>query len=187
MESNKEYETPQEVKEIYMLMGSISSTWSHIENAVDVTIWELAQVEPAFGACITAQIQSLHYRLFALSALVQQRGCGPEIIKKINQFDRCTQPLSEKRNRVIHDPVVTESDGKLSTLVISAKKKGLTFGLFHDKISEYTKINDEISSLLKDYLSLEREISGDIEKRMKEINALRPIQNEYNIGPTPLD
>ena len=37
-------------------IGRVARSWGHLEHMVDLILWETAEVEQQFGACITAQM-----------------------------------------------------------------------------------------------------------------------------------
>jgi hypothetical protein len=147
----------RELEHLYALIGSITSTWSHIENSVDVTLWSLAKMEARVGACLTAQIQSLGYRLSALVAIVAVLGGSKELLASINRFSQRADDLARDRNRVVHDPISTSDDDEPEAITITARKK-LIYGFFKGKTEEYSRINSDVAELLGSYLRLEKEI-----------------------------
>jgi hypothetical protein len=56
------------------------------------------------GACMTAQMISIHPRLKAFIALVEIRGGSETALKELNIFSGSAGGLAEKRNRMVHDP-----------------------------------------------------------------------------------
>lgn len=157
MLSEENYETPEVLKHLYALIGSIASTWSHIEQSVDVTLWWLAGLEAEIGACLTAQIQSLGYRLDALVAIVELRRGSKELVKTINKFRGKADLLVRKRNRVAHDPI-SSNDGEEPAAITITAQKTLTYGFSFGKTEEYTKIKNEVAQLLSQYLAIDKNI-----------------------------
>lgn len=149
------------VRGLYALIGSVASTWSHLEREVDVTLWCLARVDSHIGACLTAQIQSLGYRLDALGALARVLGAQPDLMRAINQFRGKADDLGRLRNRVVHDPIATTDDKGLVAITITARKT-LQYGLFDGKVSEYADINDKIAGFLGEFQALKERISREI-------------------------
>jgi hypothetical protein len=94
---------------IYSLVGQVASSWAHIDHLLDITIWQLADVDAQAGACVTAQIPGTYGRFKAVIALLtvhQQR--TNKSLKPL--FDKATE-LSQKanlpgegRHRTVHDP-----------------------------------------------------------------------------------
>jgi hypothetical protein len=155
------YNTPEELKNLYALIGSIASGWSHVEQAVDVTLWSLTGLDSHVGACLTAQIQSLGYRLDALVALVALRGGSKDLLRDINRFRGEADELNRSRNRVIHDPI-TMAEGEEPAAITITARKTLTFGIVAGKTVEYTKVNERIASLLMLFLELEKRIQIEL-------------------------
>lgn len=84
-------------------IARVASVWARLEYDVSASIWALADVRPAMGACITSQIFTLRGRLDALLALAKLRRLDAAIIKKINKFADDVRGGQEIRNRIIHD------------------------------------------------------------------------------------
>ena len=60
---------PREFKfpaEFAAAIAEVTSYWAALEYNIDMSIWHLAGVYPAIGACITTQIYTLDGRLKAL-------------------------------------------------------------------------------------------------------------------------
>ena len=156
-------DTPSDVaaREIYALIGDIASGWSHIEQSVDTTIWWLAATDARYGACATAQIQSLHYRLLALVALLRLHGVSDGLITEVNLFSNNAGKVAKKRNRVIHDPISIEETGEVSAVTITADRK-LAYGFSGDKQREYTAIGLEVYDLLRAYQVIDTKIVSEL-------------------------
>lgn len=108
----------------YAAIGKVTITWAFFEIIIDTHIWRLAQVDTDHGACMTAQIAGSGRKLDALMSLVRHRiGEGPWT-KKLNAFAQSTTGLAERRNRMIHDPLV-KLDGEQHPrrIGITAKKQ----------------------------------------------------------------
>ena len=76
-------------------LAHISANWANLEYMINSSIWELAETRPALGACITAQIVSLHRKLSALLALMKLREMDDGLITKVNKFsERVREPLN---------------------------------------------------------------------------------------------
>src|SRR5262249_26807541 len=97
---------------IYSLVGQIASDWAYVEHMLDIVIWELAEIEPERGACITAQMMGTYSRFKAIIALLmlRQRLTQKDLSRFINKAtdlsNRANGP-GEKRNRATHDPWYT--------------------------------------------------------------------------------
>ncbi|MGH7154987.1 MAG: hypothetical protein ACREF3_13760 [Acetobacteraceae bacterium] len=148
---------------LYALIGSIASGWSHIENAVDVTLWKLMGVDAKLGACVTSQIQSLAYRLFALASIVKLRGCSKETTRSLNKFIAQADKLSRDRNRAIHDPI--SAGGEIKSITITARHQ-LVYCLSPDTRQQYEKTDSDIANLLGCYLDLEKRIFQELENQV---------------------
>src|SRR4051812_6645421 len=98
-----EEETRAIPPEYYAAIGRIAAGWAYFEVLINHAIWELANVEQHYGACITAQILAPVARFKALVSLLKLRGASETSLKAINSLSGTANDLAEKRNRVVHD------------------------------------------------------------------------------------
>lgn len=94
---------------VYSLIGQVASNWSHIEHTLDLVIWELADIDPEAGACITAQMMGAFARFKAIIALLtfHQRRTNKDLkglIDKATELSQKANVPGEQRNRTVHDP-----------------------------------------------------------------------------------
>lgn len=76
----------------------IASGWSHIEQALDDTLWRIASVHDDAGACLTAQFLSISNRLMALEALLRLRGVSNDFIEEhVSPFAKRCASLAKRR------------------------------------------------------------------------------------------
>jgi hypothetical protein len=128
-------------------IARVASVWARLEYDVSASIWMLAGVRPAMGACITSQIFTLRGRLDALLALAKLRRVDPVIIKKINRFADDVRGGQEIRNRIIHDQWLQDNlnPGQMGHLRITAAKV-LEFEIkpviFPDLAADLDKLED---------------------------------------------
>jgi hypothetical protein len=109
-------------------IAEITSFWAALEYSVDMSIWHLAGVYPAIGACITSQIYTLNGRLEALCALLKLRQAPQTLIDRVNKFSGHVRKPLEIRNRITHDCwFKSQETGAMSQLNIGAKGV-LTYG-----------------------------------------------------------
>jgi len=145
----------------YEWIGRIASLWSLLENTIDETIWQLADVKDEPGACLTAQLAGIRPRLIVLEALVQLRGEDKDFIKQIASFTQKAQTTSERRNRAIHDAVLyIEPDSERREVArwrIIAQRK-LDMGTVKPDLDWYRKVALEIGTLFEEYQTVEAKI-----------------------------
>lgn len=84
-------------------IAEITACWSCLEYYISMSIWHLAAVYPAIGACITSQIYTLDGRLKALASLMVLRRVPEALQTRVNKFAERVRGPSEIRNRIIHD------------------------------------------------------------------------------------
>ncbi len=157
---------PADLMRLYALIGSIASCWSHIEQSVDVTVWWLANIDSREGACITAQIQSLHYKVLALIALLDLRCASKPLIRAVNQFSGKADEVAKRRNRAVHDPI-SAADGEEPLAVTITAERKLKYGFFDGKMAEYDETENQVSSLLETYIELDQRIRREFEERSR--------------------
>jgi hypothetical protein len=84
-------------------IAEAANNWSYLEYFISASIWELADVRPAIGACMTQQIFTLHARIDALLAMLKLRRADQKIIDRVNRFQSKIREAQEARNRLVHD------------------------------------------------------------------------------------
>jgi hypothetical protein len=120
-------------------------------------------MRPALGACITAQLGSLHSRLNALLSLAKIRQIPQSIIDDLNRFSQDVRDAQDKRNRTIHDVWLEDiqSPEQMGRLKITSDKK-LTFEIesipllelsndlkcVERRVNQFAKIHSDIMSAL---------------------------------------
>lgn len=114
--------SPNATTEAYFRVGQVASLWSLLERNVDELIWNLGDIQPAIGACITAQVQSLRYKMFALISICEHFGYQ-DFVKMLNKFLADAEPAMKARNRLVHTPIITDQDQNAHRLVLSADRK----------------------------------------------------------------
>jgi hypothetical protein len=146
----------------FALSGRVADAWSTFEFHVDRTIWKLATVGDGAGACITAQIFSVHSRWRALMALVEHAGGSDRLLKDLGSIAGRSEQLGEERNRIVHDPwmmnVTKHTSGKLR---ITAKKK-LHFAYVAVPLAEIESSLDRIKTHLARFLKFEEALWAEI-------------------------
>lgn len=134
--------------QIMRLIGEIASGWAAIELCINEAIWTLAEVEQAYGACMTAQIYTLDGRLKALLSLLKLRRAPDKLITMVNKFTESARGPLEKRNRAVHDPWGFTPSGKTAKIEITANRK-LVFNLRWVETEELVKDRDEIGNCVE--------------------------------------
>lgn len=102
-----------------------AASWGTLELHINIAIWGLADVRPALGACLTAQIYTLQGRLAALLSLLKVRKADQALVDRVNKFSESVRGAQTLRNRIVHDVWLnnlTEPE-IMGRLVITAEKK----------------------------------------------------------------
>jgi len=87
----------------YAAIGKVSDAWADLEFEIDRLIWRLMQTPQQFGACVTAQLTSIHPRMNALRALVGLWNLSASSQKKLSTWHGEVAAMADTRNRLIHD------------------------------------------------------------------------------------
>ena len=110
----------------YAAVGSVASEWAWFELWVDFKILELGKIPFEAGLCITSQVSGSARKLGAYIALARHLGVQ-KALRNLNIFVKVTARLSERRNRVIHDPWVTDKDSHTAGRLEATARKSLRF------------------------------------------------------------
>ena len=173
-EPSKRLETQARV---YKLIGLVSSDWAALEHYINESIWALADVEPAYGACMTAQIYTIEGRFRALLALLKKRRANKHTIALVNKFAESARGPNDKRNRIIHDPwgfgILTGSPSKIE---ITAARK-LVFRLRRVDITELAKDQKAVHDCVIKFIEIKDRILAEIPSLPEiPLTELRPIR-----------
>jgi hypothetical protein len=107
-----------------------ANSWAYLEYYINVSIWALAGVAPAPGACMTSQIYTINARLDSLVALMKLRRVDDDLIKRVNKFQGNVRGAQDLRNRIVHDLWFNDSHApnNMGKLRITASRD-LKFGI----------------------------------------------------------
>jgi hypothetical protein len=165
-------------------IANAANSWSYLEYYINTTIWDLAKVEPALGACITSQIFSIPARVDAVVSLLKLRKADSKLIGKVNKFAETFRGANEARNRIIHDVWLNDNVDThyMGRLTITAKKS-LEFDVQTVPITELKADLAEIERVRAKFAEIRREILAAIPS-LPEMSPteLRPI-NEHPHPP----
>jgi hypothetical protein len=170
---NSRMETPQPLPsghQIFSLVGETSSEFARLEHILDTVIWKLAGTEPALTACVTAQLIGIRPRCLTITALCVFYELPNAIIKKIATFSGRTSPVSDARNRLIHDPWFLQEKNSGSLQFRAMPKEQRIYG--------YVAVSqDDIKSLLAKV----KQAISDAERLRDSIFAALPTSDEMPI------
>jgi hypothetical protein len=128
--------------QLYALVGRVASEWAHIEHILDLTIWKLAEIPNARGACITSQILGINPRCKAIASLGANR-LSPNLLKEFRKLANDSFVVSDLRARIVHDPWYMEVSGKTAqfkAMPVSDPRYGI------QDVSD-SEINDTITKI----------------------------------------
>jgi hypothetical protein len=128
------------------LVGLVATNWARVELVTDEAIWELLQVPPTVGACITSNIIGLSKRIDIVCALAGVRGVGDLKIKDFTGVANRHHELSKRRNRIVHDPWMEHFTTKeIAGVSISLDfKKKINMSMVSPSIVEIQNTADDI-------------------------------------------
>lgn len=169
-------EKPPDDHAIYSFVGRVASEWARLEHFLDAIIWDLAELEHAAGACITAQMIGATPRYRTIIAQLTLRTKADErwnkYIGKINGLMNSTYDPQDRRNRIVHDPwyVTFERGPGLLSRMLSEKpaqfksmpQKTLQFGIVEIDVTEIEKTSTDIKKLSERAEQLLTEISAQL-------------------------
>lgn len=111
-------------KDHYATVGAFVGNWAALDAMITTAIWQIGEIEDEIGACLTSQIYTLDGKFKALVAVLNVRGGLGGVVTSVNKFHEELRPLSNYRNRLIHDPLFFKQDtGEPQRLQIAADKK----------------------------------------------------------------
>ncbi|SIO61531.1 hypothetical protein SAMN05443247_08858 [Bradyrhizobium erythrophlei] len=154
---------------IYALVGKVASDWAHVEHTLDVIIWDLSGIDHRKGAAITAQIMGAYGRFKAILALLAHpdfsgRKSLQAVVRRATDLMNRSSELSDKRNRIVHDPWYAYTVSGRTAQFKSMPHKDHRYGIqlvdakvldgTQNSIREFAKrvdgLKSEISQLLSD-------------------------------------
>jgi hypothetical protein len=133
--------------------------WAMLEYYINNSIWALADIEPAIGACMTSQMYTMNARLSALLALLKLRRADQKIIDKVNKFAANVRDAQDARNRLAHDMWLLDRNnpGTMGKLRITADKT-LNFDISAVSIEELKNDVGKISARRLEFAAIRDEI-----------------------------
>jgi hypothetical protein len=144
-----DYEIP-EFQPYLLAVGKLSARWSLFEYTLNDIIWELGNLSPKTGTCLTAQLIGPRPRFRCLAALLTLREANKRLIKCANSMSVEAESLSQQRNRYVHDPVVFRSSDKSFHIMETTADRKVKHGVFLVDIADITKLTNEIADLQRE-------------------------------------
>jgi hypothetical protein len=122
------------------------NNWAYLEYYVSASIWALAEVRPIIGACMTAQMFSLHSKLDGLLAIMKLRQVPQGLLDRVNKFHSAVRDAQEARNRLAHDLWFVDNfdPSKMGKLRITAQR------ILNFQITSYTEteLDEDLKRLI---------------------------------------
>jgi hypothetical protein len=147
----------------YAAMGKVADAWADLEFEIDSLIWELLQTPQALGACVTAQMVSVHPRMSALVSLVTLWELNDERTTELKRFHGKLGILADKRNRLIHDKrmIMWKTKGVVR-FEISARNK-LKFEPVPEDIDYLTNFAREVSGMQLSFIEIRNSVLTELQ------------------------
>lgn len=158
----------------YAIVGRVASEWARLEHILDMIIWELADLDPKRGACITAQFMGPAPRYNTIATLARYKGLNPALAKRIARLKQKTFDVSEQRNRYIHDPWLIELDSGGVAQFRAMPAKNPRYGFEPIAPEETEKTISRIKDRLRDALELREDILIELETSHGRLPRPRP-------------
>lgn len=161
------------------LIAHVATSWATLEYYVADSIWAIAGLKPAMGACVTAQIFGINGKFAALLSLLKLRKAPDALISKVNKFTEALRGPQEKRNRIIHDVwLVNETFPYVMGRIELTAPKKLSFKVEDIELAELKSDFDAISKARTEFHAIRSEIYDAI-PALPEMpqEELHPIMN----------
>lgn len=154
-------------------VGLISSQWATLEFYINSTIHVLAGVKHEVGACMTANLGSIHMKLRTLQALLELYEVNPKLLKEIKKFQDRVSGTADKRNRVVHDPwlpIISPTLSGMGQFISKADRKGREFGSKMIPLSDLVTTNREIMERIDEFMELRKKIKVELPTYAKKLS-----------------
>jgi hypothetical protein len=133
----------------FEVIGEIAIAWSFFETEVDSQTMRLGGIHLTKGACLTSQISGIGRKLDAFISMGRLNPLPQELIKRLHKFSAKAISVSERRNRVIHDPWGPTKDGTWERIEVTARKE-LRMKFVTAELDELKSLATDINSLHDD-------------------------------------
>lgn len=170
----------------FAAIGRLADIWALLEFEIDQAIWEFAEVEQMYGACITAQLIGINGRLRALASLVKIRTGNEDLAKKVNIFAADVYSLSVARNRAVHDPRMRNATtDEIDRREITADRT-LVFEFRTEDAKRLDSIRNEIGKKAEEFATLHEAIRAALqalpETDRPKLTRIKPVKK---VGESP--
>ena len=151
------------IPEIAEIIAHAANTWAWLEMELHRTLWELAELSPLLGVCLTGQIFTFGAKIDCLVSLLRARDFPDGMIKKVTKFAESARPALDARNRFVHDVWLIDhwNPSQMGKLRITSNKRAehridpVTADTLREDLNkiikiqaQFTPIRHEISKLL---------------------------------------
>jgi hypothetical protein len=157
-------------------IAKIISYWSALEYNINLSIWHLAGIYPAIGACMTEQIFTLDGRLKALLALLKLRRAPEALVTRVNKFGEKSRKAQDVRNKIAHYTWHQGTESKQMLQLEIGAKRSLTFGFKPILIESLKADQDTVRNAMREAVEI-RDVTEATLPKLPEIplGELHPI------------
>jgi hypothetical protein len=154
---------PEPNNPIYSYVGQIASAWAHVEHTLDTIIWELANIDAEYGACITAQMMGAYGRFKAIISELNvfqrksNKSTAQLVVKATELMNKCSGS-GEKRNRVVHDPWYDYTPYDRTAQFKAVPFKDFSYGIHEVDQTELVETLDQIKKFSERVINFRSEI-----------------------------
>jgi len=135
-------------------IAKIISFWAALEYNINMSIWHLAGIYPAIGACITEQIYTLDGRVKALSALLKLRRAPAALIRRVSKFSEKSRKAQDIRNKIAHHTWHQGTETKEMLQLEIGAKRTLTYGFKRVPIKEFKEDQDTVRNAMREAVAI---------------------------------
>jgi len=148
-------------KQHYATVGVVASGWAGFEFFLDSSALELGRVPLQAGLCFTSQVIGSSRKLDAYIAIARLRGAD-KFMGELDKFAKETVKLSERRNRIVHDPWRVLTAGGLPYRLETTAKKKLRHGYVAVSAPEMQKLISDTERHITQFLVIHGRIKAAV-------------------------
>jgi hypothetical protein len=137
--------------EHYSAIGKLVANWAALEAIINSAIWRIGGIQDEIGACVTSQIFTFDAKMKALISILKVHGNLNSTVSSLNKFHDDVRPISNFRNRLVHDPWVHDEITNLpQRLQITSDKKPL-FEYIPESITQINETSEKLGELIHQF------------------------------------
>ena len=139
---------PFELFDHIQAVGYVSLIWSNLDVRMNNAIWELADLSPTTGACLTSQLPGTGQRVQCLMALLKHRNAPKSLIDGFNSLAGAIDAAGRKRSKLVqHELEIFRSVNV--DLRIGFEFEAMPTGDFSVELTGWHELAATITNLIK--------------------------------------